>query len=187
MLARPATDRSRSIAHGLRLPVRRGDRTRIEVIATDHDRRFDLARAHELVEPAAGAGALAVAEPTDARGQPLKLDTFARGFDPAHERGIVRELVDDRAVGSRDVSRVARKRNPSKWALALAEQGPDVRRHKTRIVASPRAAAKARLRTQAVAVVEYLCAPVEKRDHSVHMARHALSCASDVRVGLVEP
>src|SRR6266550_6160447 len=71
--------------------------------------------------------------------------------------------------------------------LALAEQGPDVRRHKTWIVEGPRAAGKARLRAQAVAVVEYLGAPVQKRDHPVHMARHALSRASDVHDGLVEP
>ena len=108
-------------------------------------------------------------------------------MDPAHERGIAGELFDDRAVGGRDVSWVARKRDPSEGTFALAEQRPDVSRNKTGIVECPLAATKACLGAQAVSVVEYLGASVEKRNHPVDVARHALARASDIRVRRVEP
>ena len=48
---RPVGDRVRAVGHRLGLPVRRGDRPRVQVVAPDHDRRGHLPRRHQLVEP----------------------------------------------------------------------------------------------------------------------------------------
>src|SRR5204862_50273 len=83
------------------------------------------------------------------RRQALVADALSRGLDPAHERRVVGELVDHRAVGGRDVRGIARQRDPAKRSLALGEQGPDVSRNKAWILERARAAAQARLGAQA--------------------------------------
>ena len=69
----PVGDGVGAVLHRLGLAVRRRDRAAVEVIAADHDRRLHLARAHQLVEREAHLRAVAVAEPADARRQPLEL------------------------------------------------------------------------------------------------------------------
>src|SRR5260370_41532126 len=120
------------------------------MVSADDDRRLDGATSDELVEAQAGAGTLAVAEPADARRQPLELHLLARRSDPAHKGSVIGELLDDGAVGDGDVLGVTRERHPSKRALPFAEQGPDVRRHEARKLECAGAAAQLRLRAQAV-------------------------------------
>ena len=62
---RPVGDRVGAVAHRLGLAVRGRNRAGVEVIAADHDRRRDGARADELVDREARFGAVAVAEPAD--------------------------------------------------------------------------------------------------------------------------
>ena len=114
------------------------------------------------------------------------MHALARGFDPAHQRGVVGKFFDDRPVRGGDVRRIAGQRDPAKRPFALAEQGPDVGGHEPRVVERPRAATKARLSAQAVAVVEDLRAAVEERDHGVDVPGHALARASYVLLGLIE-
>ena len=59
--------------HRLGLPVRRGHRAAVQVIAAEHDRRLHLAALHQLVEAQAGQVPLAVAEPADPRRQALEV------------------------------------------------------------------------------------------------------------------
>jgi hypothetical protein len=47
---RPVADRVAAVLHRLGLAVGAGDRAAVEVVAADHDRRLQLARAHHLVE-----------------------------------------------------------------------------------------------------------------------------------------
>ena len=91
----------------------------VEVVAADHDGRADLAGGDELVEAQAGLGALAVAEPADARRQPLERHAFLRHSDPARERLVLREQLEHGLVGAADVRRIARQRDPAERALAL--------------------------------------------------------------------
>src|SRR5690348_1943293 len=135
------------------------------MVAADDDRRLDRAAAHELVEAPSRTRALAVAEPADPRGKPLVGDALAGGFDPADERWVFLELVDDRAVGGRDVRGVARQRDPAKRSLAFGEERPDVGGHEAGVVECPRTAAQPSLRAEAVAVVEHLRAAVVEGDH----------------------
>src|SRR5207249_3307576 len=137
-------------------------------------------------EQPARAGALAVAEPAYARRQSLEAHARARRLDPAHKRLVLRELLNHRTVSGGDVRLLARQRDPTKRALALAEQGPDVRGDETRVVEGTDAAAQARLGAEAVAVVEDLGAPVEERDHRVDVSSHARARASHLFVGVVQ-
>src|SRR5437773_10896528 len=134
------------------------------VITTDDDGSLDGASPHEVVESEAGASALAVAQPADARGQALELHSLARGLDPAHQRRVVGELVDDRPVGGCDIRGIAGQRHPPKRSLAFAEKGPDIGGDETRIVECAHATAKPCFGTQAVAVVEDLRAAMPKLD-----------------------
>src|SRR5713226_5263877 len=184
---RPVRDRVRTITHGLGLAVGRGDRTRIQVVAADHDGRLDRAGADELVEANTRARTLAIAKPADSRRQALELHLLTGRLDPAHQRGVVGELLDHGAVGDGNVLRVARQRNPAKGSFAFAEQWTDVGGHEAWELERARAAAQLRLGTQAVAVIENLGAVVEEVDHRVDVARHALSRAANVFTGVVEP
>src|SRR2546428_6529951 len=156
------------------------------MVASDYDRSLHLSTADEVVEQPARAGALAIAEPADARGKALEVHALAGGFHPADQALVFRELLDDGAVGCRDVRRVARKRHPTKRSVAFAEKRPDVGGDEAPIVERASAAAEPGLRPQAVAVVGDLGPAGEKPDHPVDVARHALSCALDVRIGFVE-
>ena len=75
---RPVGDGIGTVAHRLRLSVRRRHRTRVEVVAPDHDRRAHHAPRDEIVEREACSIAFAVAQPADARRQALEVDAFAR-------------------------------------------------------------------------------------------------------------
>src|SRR6218665_2482507 len=62
----------------------------------------------------AGEGALAQAQPADARGQALKAGARARHVQPAVQMPVFREQGLDPGVGLVDVLRVARQRHPAK-------------------------------------------------------------------------
>ena len=110
---RPVGHRVRAVAHGLGLALGRGDRAGVEVVAPDDDRRAQLAAGHHLVEAQPGAVALAVAEPADARGQPLELHALARQRDPARDVLLVAEELEDRVVGGVRCRRGRRRAPPS--------------------------------------------------------------------------
>src|SRR5437764_6597043 len=99
------------------------------MVAADDYRRADGAAPDEFVESEAGAVTLAIAEPADACRKTLERDLLVDLVEPAVERVVVRELLAHRLVGRFDVGRLAGKRHPPKWALALTEQRADVGRH----------------------------------------------------------
>jgi hypothetical protein len=125
----PVADGVAAVAHRFGLAVGRGHRAAIEVVAADHDRRFQFALAHHLVEGQARAVAVAQAYPADARRQALEGDALAGHVEPAVQRSVLGEQLLHLRVGLADVFRVARQRHPAERADAAAEQGPDVGRH----------------------------------------------------------
>ena len=130
---RPVGDRVAAVTHAFGFPVRRRDRSGVQMIPADHDRRLETPFAYELVDAETEAGALAVAEPQDARGKALERDTLAREADPAHERFVVSEHFERRIVGDSDVVGVARQRGPTKRTDTATEQRPNIGRDKARV------------------------------------------------------
>ena len=130
---RPVGDRVGAVAHRLGLAVRRGDGARVEVVASDHDRRRDAARADELVDREPRAGAVAVAEPADPRRQALEGDPRGRELEPATEQHVVREEPRELAVDLRDVAGIAGEGGPPERPDAPAEERPDVGRDEARV------------------------------------------------------
>src|SRR4051794_41112850 len=98
------------------------------MIASDDDRRGHLPLRDEPVEEQAGAMALAVPEPADARREALELDTLLRHADPAMERGVIREELEDRLVRHAKIVRIARQRDPAERPLPFAEERADEQR-----------------------------------------------------------
>ena len=96
-------------SHRLGLAVRRGDRTRVEVVATDDDRRRHLTRADHLVEAQPETMTLAIPEPADPRRKTLERDPLAGHLDPAVQVVVVGELVEH----GRDPSRRCRRDRPT--------------------------------------------------------------------------
>ena len=170
----PVGDRVGAVEHRLGLAVRRGDRTGVEVIAADHDRGGQFARRHHLVELQPREMALAVAEPADARGQPLECDPLAGHLDPPGEVLVIGEEFEDRAVGGGDVLRVTRQRRPAERPEALLELRPDVGGHEAGEVESPVVSGLSGLVADGVAVVEHLGAAVLEADHRRDVLGHRL-------------
>lgn len=147
------------------------------MVAADHDRRLQRAVGDHLVEPLARPVAFAVAEPADPGGQALELDALAGQLDPAGQRLVLREEVEDGAVGVVDVGGVAGQRRPAEGALALAEQRADVGRDEAGEGEGPLVAGELRLAADGVAVVEDLGAGVLEADHRLHVPGHRLAGA----------
>ena len=103
------------------------------MVAPDHDRCRDGARANELVDREAGPGAVAVAEPADPGRQPLEGDALGRELQPAQEQRVVGEQAPELVVDRRDVGRVAREGGPPEGADAATEERPDIGRDKARV------------------------------------------------------
>jgi hypothetical protein len=91
---------------------------------------FSSPSAHHLVEGEAGLGALAVAEPADARRQALEGDALARPCRASGAAARCRGTAPSRTrVGGVDVLGVAGERAQRNGPIALAEQRPDVGGH----------------------------------------------------------
>ena len=102
-----------------------------------------------------GLGALAVAEPADARRQPLEGDLLAARRRSSGAAPRRRGTAPARPVGRcGDVGGVAGERRPAERALALAEERADVRGHEAGDVEGVGHAAPRGEAAQVVAVVE---------------------------------
>src|ERR1051326_1534284 len=150
----PISNRIGTIFHGFSLAEGRGDGAAIEVVAAHHDGRFDLAALYQIVDGEAELGALAVAEPADARGQSLEMDTLPGEVDPALENLVVRKHFEHEIVGDRDVGGIAGECDPAERPAAFAEQRRNVGGHEARKIVSVLDTALERKGTDVVAVVE---------------------------------
>jgi hypothetical protein len=130
---RPVGDRIRPVAHRLRLAIRRGDGSGVEMIAADHDGRLHRAAPHELVHREPRLRAVAVAEPADPRRQPLECHPLGRELEPPLQQRIVGEQPLQHLVDRRDVGRVPGQHRPAKRPHATTEQRPDIGRDEARV------------------------------------------------------
>ena len=129
----PIGNRVAAVLHRFGLAIRARHRSRVEVIAADHDRRLELALRDHLVEREARLVALAQAEPADARGQPLELDAAARHLEPLREMLVLREERLHLRIRLEDVLGIAGERDPAERSLAFAEERADIRRNESGI------------------------------------------------------
>src|SRR5581483_10609938 len=123
---RPVGNRIALVDHSFGLTVRRRNRAGVEMIAADDDRCLDLAPPNEFVYGDAEFRALAVTKPADARGQSLKLNTFARQLHPTRERFVLGKNFEREFVRACDVVRFAAQRDPAKRTFSFAKEWPDV-------------------------------------------------------------
>ena len=65
--------------------IRRSNRTGIEMISPDYNRRLELPSLHQLIHRQPELGPFAVAEPANPGGQTLKMNSLARQLHPAGE------------------------------------------------------------------------------------------------------
>ena len=169
---RPVGDRVAAVGHRLGLPVRRGHRPGVQVIAADHHRRAQLAGGDHLVEPQPGQVPLPGTEPADPGRKPLEGNAFGGKAHPALQVVVVREQFPHGPVGGVDVPGVTGQRDPAERALALAEQRPDVGGHETGEIEGTLVAAELRLAADRVAVVEDLGAGVGEPHHRLDVRGH---------------
>ena len=99
------------------------------MVAANHDGGDQFAGAHQPVDRQSELGALAVAQPADARRQSLKLNALACQREPSRQRLVVREHLGGQPVGAVDVRGIAGERHPAERSAAFAEQRADVFGH----------------------------------------------------------
>ena len=169
---RPIRDGVGAVAHGFGFAERRSHGAGIQMIAANHDRRLELAAAHQAVHRQAKLGPLAVAQPADARRQALEADAPAGQRQPAGQRLIVREEFGGQAVGAVNVLRIAGERHPTKGTAAFAEQRSNVLGHEARNIVGAFHARLPGLGADVVAVIEGHGAPLLQREHGFDVNSH---------------
>ena len=103
------------------------------MIAADHHRGRDAAAADELVDREARFGAVAVAQPADARRQALERDLVGCHLEPPLQERVVGEQALQLAIDRRDVGGVAGKHRPPERTDAAAEERPNIGRDEARV------------------------------------------------------
>ncbi len=169
---RPVGNRVRAIQHRLRLSIRRRHRSAIQMVAPHHHRSLYLAFCHQIVHRQPELVALPIAQPADARRQPLKFHALLRQFNPAIQMLVLRKHFQHELVRSRNVRSFARKSRPPERSFALAKQRPDVCRYKSRKVVSVLHALFERKRSNVVPIIKRHRAQFLQFQHSLDMLRH---------------
>ncbi len=154
------------------------------MVATDDDRGADLAGCDQPVELQAGLRPLAVAEPADPGRQALEGDLLLRHPEPALEPGVIGEELHQGAVGAQDVGRIAAQGDPAEGPVALAEEGPDERRHEPGVGEGILDAGLLGHRPEVVAIVEDDGAGALELEHRPDVGGHRAHRALDVEVRL---
>ena len=99
------------------------------MIASNRDRRLQVAAAHEFIDCFTHLSALAIAEPADAGWQTLELDSIARQAQPAIQSLVIGKQFQREIVRLANVFGFARQSDPTKRAFAFAEKRANVFRH----------------------------------------------------------
>ncbi len=149
---------------------------------------FSLPRLHHVVHGEAEFGALAVAEPADARGESLELDALAGEVDPAAEDAVLREHLEHEIVGGVNVGRIAGERRPAEGAAAFAEERTDVGGHEAGEIECVFHAVIEGELADVVAVIEGDGAHLLELEHAFDVAGHGVERLLEVglRVGLAQ-
>src|SRR5437764_6564365 len=124
------------------------------MIASHHDRSFELSLFDQLVHRKPELRTLAVAKPADSRWQSLKLDSLARQINPPAQNAVVRKQLEHQIICHMNVCRLARKRHPTERPPPFAKQRPYILRHKSRKVVRIFDSAVEGKRTNIVSVIK---------------------------------
>src|SRR2546430_6472423 len=157
------------------------------MIAADHDRRADLASRDEIVDPLAELRALPVAQPANPRRQALKRHTLRCEADPARERAVLGKELEDEPIGSSDVGRVTRERDPTEGTASFGEQRADVRGDEARVAEGIRESGRLGFAAQVVPVVERDRSALGDRPDRLSVARDRPARAADAVLRVVSP
>src|SRR6266404_3751724 len=152
------------------------------MIASNDNRRFDFAAFDQFIHRDAELCTLAITEPADARGQPLKLDPLFRQFHPARKRLVFRKQVECEPIGARDVFRVATQCNPAERATSFAKERPNVFWNETGNIKCVLDARFLRLSANVVSIIKSHYAFFLQREHRLNMNSHRTHGALDVVV-----
>src|SRR5438132_1409201 len=101
------------------------------MVPADYDWGFDFSLFYQVIHRQPELRPLAVAQPADARRQPLKFDSFSCQVNPASQNAVVWKQLQHQVVGYRDIGRIARQRDPAEGASSFAKEWSDIRRHKS--------------------------------------------------------
>ena len=145
------------------------------MVAPDDDGCADFAVLDHLVEAQTSQVPFLVSEPADTRGKTFEVDFFAGLRDPALQVLVVREKLENRLVGSRDVGRVSGQCNPAERSLAFGEERADVGGDESGEVERAVVTSQFRLAPDRVAVVEHDGPLVLKFDHRLDLFCHCCS------------
>src|SRR6266568_2003687 len=124
------------------------------MITANHNRSLDDAFPHQFVKGQSGLIALTIAQPADTRGQALKMYLLPGQLNPAFQRLIVREQLQNGFVGAINVFGIAGEGNPTEGAFAATEKGTNIGGDKARVVQRMLLASRQSLSTQIVAIVK---------------------------------
>ena len=180
---RPIGNRIASVDHPLGLAVGRRYRARVEMVAPDHDGRFDFAALHQLVHCDAELCALAITEPANPRRQSLKVNSFSCELHPARERLVSRKQFEREPVGARDIFGIAAQRDPSKWPATFTKQRTNVFGNKPGNIECILDASLFRLRANVVSVIKSDGPFFLQSEHGLDVNAHRMHCPVDVFLG----
>ena len=153
------------------------------MVTPDDDRGLHSSARDQLVDGMPRPRAVAVAEPADARRQPLERHTSTGEIKPSLEKSVLRKQLPELGIDHRDVGRVAGQCGPPKRADAAAEKRPDIRRDEARICECVFDSCLARLPSQVVAIIENIAARPDEREHRLDVHRYRLAGKPQILVG----
>src|SRR2546427_13273684 len=99
------------------------------MVASNHHRRLDFTLLDQIIDRQTELCPFLIPQPTNARRQSLKLNSFMCEINPAAKNSIIWKYLKHQFVSDRDVRWLARKRYPAKGTASLAKQWTYIFRH----------------------------------------------------------
>src|SRR5690349_7535744 len=103
------------------------------MVASDHDRRLDLARPYELIDREPRLRAIAETQPADPCRQALECNSVRGQLEPALENAVLRKEPPQHVVDRRDVRRVTRQHRPAERPDPSTEERSNIGRDEARV------------------------------------------------------
>src|SRR5271166_1700994 len=139
------------------------------MIAAHYDGALQFAVSHKVVQRQSEFVAFAITQPADPRWQPLEFHLLLRQGNPPFKVLVLREHFQHKPVSSRDVGCLSGKGRPAEWPFALAEERPNVGRHKSWEIISVLYACLERERPNIVAIIKCHRAELLQVQHRLHV------------------
>ena len=157
------------------------------MIAPNDDGGAHFPLTHQFVELQPGFVALTEPQPADARWQTLECHALLGHRDPAVQRFIMGEELENRLVRSCNIRRIAGKGHPTKRSTPDAELRANIGGHKSRKRERVLESVIKRTLTDVVSIVERLCASPPEFDHQLHVPRYRIGGSANILIGIAKP